>query len=448
MKRTALILIAIAALGVLAGSMVFASAYNVTLSPVGNQGVSGLATTLSGNIMGSNPYTNLEIDASMSAPPPANMVYEGWLVNSAQNVRTILGAFGGSMLTFRAKMVSFGANSPYDTIAVSLEPANSTSLTPTTIVAQGSLPGTMLTASTFNQAVRPAGERFLQASVMQGYKLTGQQIADLRMQGWSYPDIAMVANAAMNCPNATPASVSSELMQGETWSQIATSCSTTPAALLNPNYMGMTSGVAGTMQSVGNQPMMTGAYQPMVPVLVYYKTYGNGQPIVTSDVWNYWQRRGYSWQDVAIAANIASMTGDDLETLLHMTRVQGMTWRDVAVDKGINPDVALDTSQWPFSRGGSNQVLGTMQSTGSMSGQQSTMYNQNPAMNQQNGMNNQNMMPNANSNQQNSSNINPNTWGSTSNPNSSGATPTPSQNMNPNPYPGDDSMNDQYGTVY
>jgi uncharacterized protein (DUF2062 family) len=346
MKNIGLKLVIVAiALVMIVGAAGAQGVYNVTLSPVGSSGINGSASTIAGMISGPNPYANVEINANMNVAPAANMVYEGWLVNTALNTRSSLGVFTGSTLSTRIRLTNFSASGPYNAIAVSLEPANSTNPLPTTIVAQGNLPGNAVAAANFPcMAVMPADEALQQQLIMQRYGLTAQQVATLRMQGWSYNDINLIANAAIRCNNS-PSNIANMLAQGQSWNQIASTCNTTVATLMSP----MVVTVAGTQQQVGTAA-------PIVAPLIYYRTYGNGTPIVTAQVWEYWQRRGYTWQDVAVAANIASVTGEDIGTLLRMTKLQGFTWRQIALNRGIDPDVALDVSSWPFSRNGESTM--------------------------------------------------------------------------------------------
>jgi hypothetical protein len=245
-------------------------------------------------------------------------------------------------------MTNFTASGPYNALAVSMEPAGDTNPMPSNIVAQGALPGVAVASANFPcMAVLPADEALQQQFIMQRYGLTAQQVATLRMQGWSYGDISLIANAAARC-NTSATNIANMLAQGQSWNQIATSCNTTVAMLTSPAFA-TTTAVAGTQQQVGMAV-------PTVAPLMFYRTYGNGTPIVTTQVWEYWQRRGYTWQDVAVAANIASMTGEDIGTLLRMTKLQGFTWRQIALDRGIDPDVALDVSGWPFSRNGESTM--------------------------------------------------------------------------------------------
>jgi len=323
-----------------------ADVYNVSLSGVGDSGISGTATTIAGNISGPTPYSNVEVNVSVNKMPSENMVYEGWLVDNDSNYKLSLGVFNGMRLSARQHLPKFGEDAPYDAIAVSREPANDTNPMPATVVAMGNLPGTKVSAADFTRiAILPADETFQRQLVMERYGLSSDQAMDFRMNGWSYSEIALAANAASQC-NRPATEVASMLQQGRSWEQIAQTCNTSVAKLLEPVP---SVAVAGFIAEA-----RPGAAPPagMVQVPVVYQRYANGRPIVTQDMWQSWRKRGYSWRDVAVAANIAAMTGENVDDLLRTVRVQGKTWRMMAFDRGLDADATLDVSGWPFSRNG------------------------------------------------------------------------------------------------
>ena len=309
---------------------------NINLVPSGTQGVSGSATTISGEIGGSNPYFNVEVNANISSAPPANMVYEAWLVDTEGNAKRYIGAFNGGMLSTREQFAHWAE--PWDSLAVSLEPAHNQNLMPTTVVAQGNLPGSDVSAANFTTTtVLPPDESFQRQLVMARFNLTSDQTTSLRMQGWDYGQISLVANAAAKC-NKPVADISSMLMQGQSWDQIASSCNTTVAALLTPVPM---TAVAGFRAEVG---------APVAAAPMYYRMFPNGRPVMSLQMWHDLNQRGNSWRDVAIAANISARTGENPEDLLRMIRIQGQTWRDIAINRGLNVKSMLDVSQWPFTQ--------------------------------------------------------------------------------------------------
>lgn len=334
MKKFGLALTIIAVLAMVSVPAL-AGVWNVNLASTGTQGVSGSATTISGEIGGSNPYFNVEVNANMSSPPPANMVYEAWLVDTEGNAKRYMGTFSGSMLSSREQFAHWAE--PWDSLAVSIEPAHNQNVAPTTIVAQGNLPGSDVSASSFmTTTVLPLDESFQRQLVMQRFNLTNDQVTSLRMQGCNYEQIALAANAAAKCSKSV-ADISNMLMQGQTWDQIASSCNTTVASLLTPVPI---TAVAGVRQEV----------TPMVSMPAYYRMYPNGRPVISIQTWQMLNQEGYSWRDVAVAANIAAQTGENPEDLLTMVRVQGQLWRGIAIARGLNVNSVMDTSQWPFTQ--------------------------------------------------------------------------------------------------
>lgn len=341
MKTTVSVLTLIVA-ALLAVAPSYAAVNNVNLAAVGDSGITGMATTISGEIAGATPYYNVEVNMRLNMLPSANMSYEGWLVDNDSNYKLSLGAFNLMRLNASLQLPHFRANMPYDAIAVSLEPINDTNPMPATIIAMGNLPGSSVSAADFTRvAVLPADEMFQQQAIMDRFGLNTAQFTDLRMQGWGYSDIAVVANAASRA-NRSPIEIARMLSQGQSWDQIAIASDTTVAMLLQPTPLAAVAGYRAEVQPSTAPPA------GMIQVPMFYKQLPNGRQIITQDYWNQLSKAGYSWKDVAVAANIASMTGDKVDDLLRMVRVQGMTWRQIAVDRALDMDKVMDVSGWPF----------------------------------------------------------------------------------------------------
>lgn len=326
-----------------------ANVYNVDLKSVGDSDVTGTATTISNEITGATPYFNVEVNMHLNKMPSSNMIYEGWLVDNDVNYKLSLGAFNGMMLSTRQQLLSFGSNMPYDSIAVSIEPVHDTNPMPSMIIAMGDLPGDKVSAADFMRvAVLPEDEMFQRRVVVQRFGLTDDQVTALRMDACSYPLILAVANAASRT-NRSPSEIAQMLSQGQSWDQIASSSNTTVAMLFEPIPMEM---VAGFRAEV--RPSMAPVSMMMQPP-VFYRQLPNSRRIITQDYWNLLSRAGYSWRDVAVAANIASMTGENVDDLLRMARIQGMTWKRIAFDRAIDVDKAMDVSEWPFGEKGQSK---------------------------------------------------------------------------------------------
>lgn len=331
------IVLAVAVLLALSVMVAQADVRNVSLEPVGPQGVSGTATIISGQVAGPTPHVAAQISVRMNQAAPENQVYEAWLIDSDNNYLLSLGAFDGLNFNIRRTFVGFTGSDPYNNVAVSLEPARSTNPAPTTVVAQGNLPGQMVAAADFSRlAILPDDEMFQRQIAMERFNLTSQQVTDLRMMGFSYSEISLIANAAIRC-DRPPTEVANLRMQGQSWSQIATACGTTVAALMQPVPLEI---VAGVVEEV----------PPTMPM--FYQRYPDGRPVITDRIWMDYQRRGYTWQDVAIAANIAAMSGDRIDDLLRAVRVQGIPFRTLAIERGLDWDAVNDIDRWPFTRNG------------------------------------------------------------------------------------------------
>lgn len=349
------ITITVAVILALLATSVAADVVNMSLSPVGTSGVAGRSTTIYGTVGGPTPHTNIEINVKMAQAPPANMIYQAWAIDTKSNATVPIGAFNGDFLSSYYTAPGSMTASSSDTLAVSLEPLKGQSLTPTTIVARGTWSsGTSdVSASDFvKSSILPMDECFQRQLVMQRYNLKDDQVTSLRMMGFNYRDITLVANVATHlgkCPTDVMG-VARMFMDGQTLDQIASSNNTSVASLLS---VGPGTAVAGAVQEICPPPPCP-PRKPCNPVetLKYYRMYPNGLPIVTEKTWKALKDSGYTWVDTAIAANIASRTGESVDSLLRMVRVQGRLWTDIIVERGLNQCGMLDVSAWPFDREG------------------------------------------------------------------------------------------------
>jgi hypothetical protein len=225
MRRVATTVCAILALVLLLTLSCPADVMNLKLSPVGGNGVGGTATMIAGAIAGPTPHMNVELNIKVNRAPNASSVYQAWMIDSKTNSTLALGSFSGNMFTSRTAWAGSMAKLPYDTLAVSIEPADTVSMIPTSIIARGSWSAaTPVSAANFTtMAVLPADESYQRQLTMSKYKLTNDQVTNLRMQAWSYGDIALMANTASKCKKPI-ATISSLLMQGQTWDQVISTC--------------------------------------------------------------------------------------------------------------------------------------------------------------------------------------------------------------------------------
>ncbi len=142
-----------------------------------------------------------------------------------------------------------------------------------------------------------------------------------------------------------PGDVAGMLEEGQSWSQVAQACNITVAQLLEPVPLAVVAGFRAELPTEAPAP-------GMVTPPMFYQRMPNGKPVITPFTWDQLRKRGYSWRNVAIAANITAQTGESVEKLLRMTRIQGQTWRQIAVRRALDIDAVMDVSGWPFSRNG------------------------------------------------------------------------------------------------
>lgn len=341
MKRVGLILL----VSLLAVVPALGAVYNVNLTSQNNSGISGTATTITSSYGGATPLTKVEVNAMMNQAPPSNMVYEAWLVDNQTNTRQSLGVFSGRQLSTNVSLTSFAPGNPWDAIAISEEPVNSTSVNPGQIVAMGSLPGSPVSAANFaTMAVLPPDENLQMALTQQQFGMSASDYTNLRMQGLSPAQINTVANIAKQCNQTPMQAANTYMMNGGDLNAVASACGISVATILTPApsvvaVVPTTPAVPGT---VAAGPM------PSVPTYSYYLLYPNGTPVLTESQWLSYARRGYNWRDVAIAANISAQTGTSIDQLLREVRIQGMTWQQVAIEQGVSYDQVTDVSGWPW----------------------------------------------------------------------------------------------------
>lgn len=336
MRKTGL---AMSAILLLIAIPVFAAgAHNITLAGTGSMSVSGMATVISGDVGGSNPFHNVEVNIRMDKAPASGQVYEAWAIDSSDKVYRSLGAFNGATFHSNSRFTHWSDTGPFDTLAVSLDQAHSTCAAPVTTVAQGVLPGTSLSAADFRSlAVLPDDEAFQRTMIAQSTGLSADQIINYRMMALTYPQIGLAANAAKRC-NKSVDDVVAMLNQGNTWDQIATTCNTTVAMLTEP-----------ALTPVPAMPSSIGAASlPSMAGPNYYLRYPSGKAVVTAGDWIRLNASGYTWREVAVAANISAITGESVDDILRMVSVQGMTFPQIAMDRGISYSRVSDVSKWPF----------------------------------------------------------------------------------------------------
>lgn len=355
MRNTALALATILAVMLLAAVPADAAVRNINLAPTGAQGVGGTATVITGMVGGAAPYQNVEVNVRMNQLPPAGGLYQAWLINSDTGQVMSLGVFSGTSFTGRTSLAQAQGIDMFDNVAVSYLAPGAASVTPgigtqpavsPNIVALGALPGTAVTAADFGRiAVLPEDEMFQRQMTTERFRLTQAEVMDLRMRGFDYAQIGAIANAAQRCGRPV-SEVARALEQGQTWNQIAQACNVTVAQLLTPVPL---VGVAGVQEE----------FVPGTTLVIpnHYLRRPNGAVVVTRDQWLRYRTAGYSWQEVAIAANISLQTGERVGDILRMTRVQGLTFRQIAMDRGLVWSDVQDVSLWPWERGGGAETI-------------------------------------------------------------------------------------------
>lgn len=212
-------------------------------------------------------------------------------------------------------------------------------------------PGTTTTTTstemgtTTTVAVTPEVESYNINFVSSTYGISPATVRDLRTKH-DWGTIYFMANVAAKTGRPIT-EIASLAEQGMTWNQIASRYNVAMSDLLVP---GPRTAVAGYVGEIGTRPVTT---------TWMADKYGN--IVLTQNEADRLRKQGYSWQDIAIAANVSSRTGQPVYQVLQWTD-RGMTWPQIAREYGLNPDDVTDISMYPFDRSGSDsRYLGGME---------------------------------------------------------------------------------------
>jgi uncharacterized protein (DUF433 family) len=182
-------------------------------------------------------------------------------------------------------------------------------------------------------ATTPEVETFNTNLVMQTFGVDCASVKNLRQAGWSWGDINLMAQLAKRT-NQPISDIANWRCQGLSYNDIAARYNLTATDITNPSPV--TTRVAGVVTEYGYQPL-------------YYRTDPWGNPVLTRFEAERLQRLGYSWQNIAVAANIAAVTGASVTDVLAWAD-RGYTWPQIAREYGVDPEKAMDISKYPFAR--------------------------------------------------------------------------------------------------
>jgi uncharacterized protein (DUF433 family) len=197
--------------------------------------------------------------------------------------------------------------------------------TPSTTVPMTTMPMTSAEVEAFNTNL-----------VVSTFGVDRNSVMQLRAAGWSWGDITLMANIAMQAKRPI-LEIAQLRSQGMAYSDIATRYNLSLVAITSAPSM-VTTRVAGFTTEYGYQP-------------IYYKTDPWGNPVLTRYDAERLSRLGYRWQDIAVAANISAETGTPVRDVLAWTD-RGYTWAQVAREYGLSPNSVMDISGYPFAREG------------------------------------------------------------------------------------------------
>ena len=175
-------------------------------------------------------------------------------------------------------------------------------------------------------------ETFNRTFVSRYYSIPESDVAQMRKDGLSWGAICMTANAAVRT-GQSPQQIAGLRSQGMSWGQIAAKYDVSRSDITKP-VQPLTVAVAGPLAGAG----------PAMPCVIYDD---DCNVLLTLDqaLWLY--RTGHDWLDVAVAANIAGVTGYPISLILELARTGG-TWRTLIQKFGVGPDTAFNVTNYPF----------------------------------------------------------------------------------------------------
>ncbi|MDO8588230.1 MAG: hypothetical protein Q7T82_14475 [Armatimonadota bacterium] len=178
----------------------------------------------------------------------------------------------------------------------------------------------------------PEVDAYSRQFARQYFGLSDTEITALRAQGMGWGEVFMTANLALRT-NQSVSQIASLRSQGFTWTEIGSRYNVTVADISMPFVPpGRVAGVTVEVSPV-SRPL------PIVN--------RNGQIVLTEQDARFFEKSGYTWRDIAIAANISKRTGTPVHDLLRM-RDNGRTWSQISRDMGLNADDMMDVSDYPF----------------------------------------------------------------------------------------------------
>ncbi len=178
-------------------------------------------------------------------------------------------------------------------------------------------------------------ETFNRTFIVGYYSIPESDVAQMRKNGLDWGEICMIANAAART-GQSPKQIATMRKQGMSWAQIAEKYNISRADITKP--------VRPLVVAVTTPPQAGAG--PQMPCLIYNQ---DGQIVLTLDQALWYYKRGYDWLDVAVAANIASVTGYPISFILQLSKT-GATWQDLIYKFGVGPDTAFNVCNYPFPR--------------------------------------------------------------------------------------------------
>lgn len=179
----------------------------------------------------------------------------------------------------------------------------------------------------------PDVEAFNTNLAVSNFGVDRSSVIGLRQSGWSWGDILLMSNIA-NRSKQPLLTIANMRSTGMSYDAIGAKYNLTTYDITTPALI--QTRVAGFVSEYGYQPL-------------YYKTDPWGNPVLTRFDAMRLSRMGYDWRDIAIAANVASMSGANINDVLAWTN-RGYTWQQIALEYGLDTNKIMDVSQYPFAK--------------------------------------------------------------------------------------------------
>lgn len=229
----------------------------------------------------------------------------------------------------------YGTTSPPAAPSMEAAPTPPTAMeTPEATMESAAPPAAVVTTPPMAVAMSPEVDAYNRQFARQYFGLSDADVTALRTQGMTWGEIYLSANVAQRCHQPV-SRIASLRSQGLSWTEIGSRYNVASSDLTTVYVIpGRVAGIAAEVP-IG-----------MYPSAIYNK---NGMVVLTAVDVRFFERMGFSWREIAVATNIAKLTGESVDDILRI-EASGKTWSQICLERGLNPDSIMNVNDFPFNK--------------------------------------------------------------------------------------------------